>query len=395
MEIKPLMQQLKFKKIEQEIRQMAKTMPPGAKLPSERSLAESYKCNFLTVRRALKNLVEEKLIERHVGSGTFVAEVPGDGRETGMPQRENRVGVLMYQNGDDYAHKVLQALAHVALVESVELRSAWITSFDESGVEQANQLIAEGCSVLTLPWFPATEAQAVPAFLSSLRLPVSLPMPVQGFENSCFENPQIYGSSAIRLTMALCRYFRLLGRERIALLGPDSPGDTVLQQKLSGYSHFIASEGLESTCGFVGGDSGSMDRLAERWSKYRGDLAVVCYDDAHAFRFMTSMHKLGLSAPDDFAIVGYNDTEISLHCDPALTTVCQDYNYVGHWLLQSARALGRGEVAQSMEPPRLQTVVRGSCGGAGKLTHELRDALPELELIENPREAVTELHALN
>lgn len=296
----------------------------------------------------------------------------------------------MYQNGDDYAHKVLQALAHVAVEKSVELRFAWITSFDESGVEQAKQLVAEGCPVLTLPWFPVEKAQALPAFLGSLPVPVSLPMPVPGLEDNCFEDPKIFGSNAIRVTMALCRYFRLLGHERIALLGPDSPGDSVLQQKLSGYSHFVASENLESTCGFVGEDSGSMDSMAERWVKYRQNLAVVCYDDAHAFRFMTSMHKLGLSAPNDYAIVGYNNTEVSLHCDPALTTVCQDFNYIGQWLIESARALGRGEVAQSTKPPRLPVVVRGACGGAGKLTIALMDALPEIHLVETPGIAVGE-----
>jgi DNA-binding LacI/PurR family transcriptional regulator len=138
-----------------------------------------------------------------------------------------------------------------------------------------------------------------------------------------------------------------------------------------------------------------MDRLAERWVKYRGDLAVVCYDDTHAFRFMTSMHKLGLSAPNDFVIAGYNNTEVSLLCDPALTTICQDFNYIGQWLLKSARALGRGEVAQSKEPPRLQTVVRGSCGGAGKHTPAFMAALPELELVEERQDSPAQALALS
>ena len=166
------------------------------------------------------------------------------------------------------------------------------------------------------------------------------------------------------------------------MLGPDSPGDTVLQQKLSGYSHYLAAKGMETTCGFVDESSAAMDRLADRWVKYRGKLAVISYDDMHAFRFMTSMHKLGLSAPQDFVIVGYNDTEVCLHCDPALTTVRQDFRYIGHWLLKSAMAMGRGGIEQSMEPTRLETVVRGSCGGAGKITPAFRKALPALTLVE-------------
>lgn len=392
----PVMHQLKFKRIETEIRQMIATLPAGSKLPSERNLAQSYQCNFLTVRRALKNLTDEGLIQRRVGSGTFVS---GDGPLAATPPalalaRENRVGVLVYHQGDDYSHRVLQALAQAAADANLELRTAWIQGFDEKAAEQARQLVAEGCSALTMPWFPMENARDLPAFAESLPIPASLPMPVQGLEDRCFEHPGIYGTSSIRVTRALCRYFRLLGHERIALLGPDSPGDTVLQQKLSGYSHYMASEHLENTCGFVDESSAAMDRLAERWVKYRGDLAVVSYDDTHAFRFMTSMHKLGLSAPQDFVIAGYNDTEVCLHCDPALTTVRQDFDYIGRWLLKSAIALGRGSVDQAMEPARLQTIVRGSCGGAGKITPALREALPELELVEQLESVQPSLAAL-
>jgi DNA-binding LacI/PurR family transcriptional regulator len=394
MDPKPVAHQLKFKRIENEIRQVIANLAAGSKLPSERSLAESYNCNFLTVRRALKNLSDDGLIQRRVGSGTFVTGSSSSDPAPSLVQRENRVGVLVYQHGDDYARRVLQALGQAAMLDHLEIRSAWIDSFDAKALEQARQLAAEGCSVLTLPWLPMENARDLPAFVEALPVPVSLPMPVQGLENRCFEHPGIYGTSAIRVTRALCRYLRLLGHERIALLGPDSPGDTVLQQKLSGYSHYMASENLENTCGFVADSSAAMDRLATRWLKFRGDLAVVSYDDHHAFRFMTSMHKLGLSAPHDFAIVGYNDTDVSLHCDPALTTVRQDFLYIARWLLKSALALGRGKVEQSIEPVRLQTIVRGSCGGAGKIDAALREALPELELVEQPAAKTPALPAL-
>ena len=42
---------------------------------------------------------------------------------------------------------------------------------------------------------------------------------------------------------------------------------------------------------------------------YRGDLAVISYDDEHALRFITAMHKIGLSAPEDFQIIGHNNDE--------------------------------------------------------------------------------------
>jgi GntR family transcriptional regulator len=50
--------------------------PPGAMLPSERQLCESYGIARMTVRQAISNLVAEGLLTRVQGRGTFVARPP-------------------------------------------------------------------------------------------------------------------------------------------------------------------------------------------------------------------------------------------------------------------------------------------------------------------------------
>jgi len=67
---------------------------------------------------------------------------------------------------------------------------------------------------------------------------------------------------------------------------------------------------------------------------------------------MTAMHKIGLSAPEDYCIVGQNNTDASHYSDPPLSTVAQSFDYIGQWLLTSAIALSKGEVCQSDETPR-------------------------------------------
>ncbi|MFI0089039.1 GntR family transcriptional regulator [Streptomyces bobili] len=60
---------------------------PGARLPSERVLAQEYGVAYLTVRRAAQVLRERGLVETVHGRGTFVADplpesapgVPGTG----------------------------------------------------------------------------------------------------------------------------------------------------------------------------------------------------------------------------------------------------------------------------------------------------------------------------
>lgn len=49
---------------------------PGARLPPERELAGSMQVNRATVREAVRILEQRGIVERRVGSGTFVTEVP-------------------------------------------------------------------------------------------------------------------------------------------------------------------------------------------------------------------------------------------------------------------------------------------------------------------------------
>ncbi|HKS46806.1 MAG TPA: GntR family transcriptional regulator [Amycolatopsis sp.] len=48
-------------------------LPPGSPIPSERELAERYRVSRLTVRSAIGKLVEEGLLTRARGKGTFTA----------------------------------------------------------------------------------------------------------------------------------------------------------------------------------------------------------------------------------------------------------------------------------------------------------------------------------
>lgn len=377
----------KHQQVEAELRQLAQALPVGARLPAERSLADQYGCNFLTVRRALKMLVEDGTVVRRVGSGTFVARHAPPKIAPAKNIGRERIGVLVWQGGDAYAYRVLQGIAHEAVGLKVELRSSWVRDFEQEAQAQAKLLAEEGCVALTLPWFPHARIDEVRAFVRGCMLPVSLPMVVPGLEGNSFEQQEVFGNSLQVSSEQVCGYLYALGCRRIALLGPDTPGDGVLHRMLSSYVCYTSRLNLPNHCGLVRPGAEAMSRLAERWAEYRGDLAVISYDDEHALRFMTAMHKLGLSAPRDFKIIGHNDTEACAYSDPPLTTICQNFNYIGHWLIKSALALARGELDQSTSLPRPQLLVRASCGGAGKIDEAFRQRLGDLDILVDGAEA--------
>jgi DNA-binding LacI/PurR family transcriptional regulator len=64
--------------------------------------------------------------------------------------------------------------------------------------------------------------------------------------------------------------------------------------------------------------------------------AVAAFDDDVALRTLTALHDLGLNAPGDLAVIGFDDTEYGALTSPALTTVHIDAEAHGR---QAARAV--------------------------------------------------------
>ena len=57
----------------------------GERLPSERDLAEQFDVSRMTLRQAVSLLVEEGVLERRVGSGTFVSSTRVQEKMRGQP----------------------------------------------------------------------------------------------------------------------------------------------------------------------------------------------------------------------------------------------------------------------------------------------------------------------
>jgi DNA-binding GntR family transcriptional regulator len=63
----------KHEQLAQRLRAIARQRPPDSQMPTELELVERYGVSRTTVRRALSALVEEGLLTRRQGAGTFVA----------------------------------------------------------------------------------------------------------------------------------------------------------------------------------------------------------------------------------------------------------------------------------------------------------------------------------
>ena len=360
-------QQHKYLAIQRELDARLTELAPGDQLPSERALAARFGCTTVTLRKALAGLEAAGRIRRVRGSGTFVS---GTTTPAPDPQRR-RIGMLIDAGADAYAHQVMRALAAEAEDQGIELRAAWCGAIGPAALPHAQRLAAEGCTALTVPWFPGDRTAAIRDLVAAAPLPVCLPALVPGLEDQCFERPELFGATLEPTVAALVTWLVGLGHRRIAFLGPDVADDLMLQRTLRACTAQAGRCDADGPVGLVGPGPEAMDRLAAKWQRHAGELAVVAYDDAHALRFVIAMRRLGLTAPTDYAIVGRNDTEESRLCDPPLTTVAHDFRFTAHWLLRNALALAAGTTDRCDRAVEYILLPRASCGGAGRADDDL------------------------
>ncbi len=91
-------------------------------------------------------------------------------------------------------------------------------------------------------------------------------------------------------------------------------------------------------------------------SDHPGITALAGFDDDTALRALTAMRDLGLRAPRDLAVIGFDESEYAVLWEPRLTTILADTE--GHGRLAARRALGLSTDGVQAAPGRV--IVRDS-----------------------------------
>ena len=116
------------------------------------------------------------------------------------------------------------------------------------------------------------------------------------------------------------------GRVRIAFIGGDTDGDTRGADRRRGFIAALQRHGLKASRLIGAGQPPiSMREGAQAMGKLLNDLpdtdAVICVSDLSAFGALTECMRRGISVPDQMAIAGFGDYEISAISVPTITTV--------------------------------------------------------------------------
>jgi DNA-binding LacI/PurR family transcriptional regulator len=151
------------------------------------------------------------------------------------------------------------------------------------------------------------------------------------------------------------------GRRRIAFFGDTQMPEVA--QRFEGYERAHAALGvsmdaeLNIVVPFVA--EAAREAVKSLVAKKIVFDAIFACSDLLAITAIGALRDVGLSVPDDIAVVGYDDVDMASYCHPALTTIHQSIEVAGRALVDALLAIQRGDEALPNHLPT-RLVVRAS-----------------------------------
>jgi LacI family transcriptional regulator len=177
--------------------------------------------------------------------------------------------------------------------------------------------------------------------------------------------------------LAVSHLFKL-GRRRIGMIRGPSFTSTG-EERFKGYLKAIRDSGLPIEDGLVEEGYFREDvgyRLAKHlMSQSHSPDSILCGDDELAMGAMRALDDMGVKVPEDVALIGFDDSQLSSHPRIQLTTVSQDVVKMGTLAIEMLvrRIEGQSKIHERITlKPHL--IIRKSCGFEGDKEKSEADA---------------------
>lgn len=308
----------------------------GDQLPTEAEISKTYNVSRITSKRALTELENEKLIYRIQGKGSFVSTLQpprqassGSGKDVllilpfahnpGLGDYEK--GINEYLAGTDYT---LNIQSNTIVGQRKLLQSALQSSHSGLIFYPVN-------SVSDLGILYQYHLSGYPV--------VTMDKCIQGIPFLSVVADNFNGG------YQAARHLIENNHTRIAFLSSQKIEDSSsLQERYFGYLNALFEAGLNdpgmhdlTEQGLAHDNPASQEyfvRIVE-FVMDQGITGIVAENDLIAIEIIQAAKERGLSVPDHFSIVGFDDIQLAGLIEPKLTTISQDFERMGYLAAES------------------------------------------------------------
>lgn len=340
----------KYLLVEDHIKQAIKQGKIVDKLPGERNLALELGFSYMTIRKAIENLVNDGILYKIPAKGTFVAD------QKAQKARTRTIGYFL----DSRIVAGLSSPYYSLIFDAIEKEA---TRHDYSLVYFSDHDDAKLMKVLKkLDGVIASCFGRIESIIQDIKEIV----PVVVIDNSAADKtiPSVIidnFSAQIEAVDYLCS----LGHQRIGFMTGLEDSD-VGKNRYEGYKNGLSKHGINSDETLVFRGDYSFRSGVEGASYFltleQPPTAIICANDSMALGAINKLHESGLKVPEDISIIGFDDIEFASQIIPPLTTVSAPINEISMRSFNMLESLIAGKALENRHialPANL--AIRGTC----------------------------------
>ncbi|MDO9464726.1 MAG: GntR family transcriptional regulator [bacterium] len=310
-----------YVQIKQQIKAQIKNkqLNPFDRIPSIPEMTRMCRVSPMTIRHAYTELVNEGLLFREHGKGTFVADLKKASRGTGHLMTKS-VGLIVPDIMSDVFPKIVKGAEDVAHNRDYSVIICNTEDRAEKQVEYLQRIREQKISGLIItPIAHASESVEHYQQLQRDDIPfVFINRFIPEMKTDYVISDNVMGGylAAIHLIE--------LGHQKLAYIS--DPKYIVAEQRLEGYKKAMAERGIsfdESLVRFAGSceERPGYKYMKEFMKSNNRPTALFAFNDRIAEEAYEAIVEAGLRVPEDVAIVGYDDSLIAISLPVPLTTV--------------------------------------------------------------------------
>jgi GntR family transcriptional regulator of arabinose operon len=349
------------------------TFSPASTLPSEKDLTSLLGVSRPTVRHALKILIEEGLVERVPGRGSFVT-----GAQTlPLRARTGNLALIGPEMRDSFLMHLVTGAEYVASQNDYHL--ILCNAGNQISIEQKH--LRDLWAGEKVDGFVIMLADA-PQPHRTLRELVQADVPIILIDRyfKDLAKPFVVSDNRQGAYQAV-RHLIELGHSRIGFVTRPNLYVSSVAQRLEGYKRALDEAGLEydSSLVFQGllpylSEVQVLEKPSPRLAEYdreaiRGFLsrkdrpsAVLVCNDIIAVQVLEVCREMEVRIPQDMAVVGFDDDTVAPLVTPPLTTVRQQRHEMGARAVSMLLDVLNGKPVEQQVFLPVELVVRESCG---------------------------------
>lgn len=289
----------------------------GKKISSIRQLMKEYHLSLLTVRQALKELASEGLLYFEQGRGSFITK-PGIATQMISKFRSRTLGVLI-PDVTYFFPPIIRVIEDTATKRGYHII---LCNTDHSISKEKTYLRKLKGRVEGFIISPVRTGNNLQNYLNLKN--GGIPFVLIGEPPGDIRVDSVFTDDISGAYLAV-NHLLDLSHRRIGYIGVKGVDSIAEYERLTGYKKALFSHGIRFNNSLVRifDFRKKNEQLVRKFFIEKRFTAIFTFNDLVATKVLEITRTLGLKVPDDFALVGYDNSELLTFLDIPLTSVEQ------------------------------------------------------------------------